>query len=219
MSAVLAFTGTFLLSLFVALLAALQLADYFGANDEFIVVLMALPVFTFVSLLAFLIANAVAKRPSAFCWIALMLALLALSPLAVPALVQMIADRSTNPFTVGIENTAITIELIVPALIAVLVQWGLVRRRWLRIRGEDDLSRWPWITTIVAGLVILNPIGLDILGQAITYRASNWMRELARTIAWSGAGTLIAITLIEYYIRGRMLRRRLAPPQPVGAPG
>jgi hypothetical protein len=207
MSAALAFIGTFLLSLFVALLAALQLADYFGANEELILVLMALPVFTFVSLLAFLIANAVAKRPSAFHWIALLLALLALSPLALSATVQMIADRSTNPFTVGIENTAIVIELIVPALIAVLVQWGLVRRRWLRIRGEDDLSRWPWVTTIVAGLVVLNPLGLDILGQAISYHSGNWLRDFFRTIAFGAIAALIAIALIEYYIRGRMLRR------------
>jgi hypothetical protein len=219
MSAALAFTGTFLLSLFVALLAALQLADYFGANEELILVLLVLPVFTFVCWLAFLVTNLTAKRPSAFHWIALLLALLALSPLALPAAVQTIADRSTNPFTVGIENTAIVIELVVPALIAVLVQWGLVRRRWLRIRGEDDLSRWPWVATIVAGLVVLNPLGLDILGQAISYRASNWMRELARMIAWSGAGMLIAMALIEYYIRGRMLRRRLASPLPAGAPG
>jgi hypothetical protein len=211
MSAVLAFIGTFLLSLFVALLAALQLADYFGANEELILVLIALPVFSLVCLLAFLVANLTAKRPHVFHWVAAALALLALSPLALPALIQVIADRSTNPFTVGIENAHITIELIVPALIAVLVQWGLVRRRWLRIRGEDDLSRWPWVTTIVAGLVVLNPLGLDLLGQAISYGASNWMRDFVRILAWSGAGALIVMTLIEYYIRGRMLRRRSAP--------
>ena len=68
-----------------------------------------------------------------------------------------------------------------------------------------------WVTTIVAGLVILNPIGLDILGQAITYRASNWMRELTRTVALCSAAALIAMTLIEYYVRGRMLRRRSVP--------
>jgi hypothetical protein len=34
-----------------------------------------------------------------------------------------------------------------------------------------------------------------------------------------GVGALIAMTLIEYYIRGRMLRRRLPPAQPAGAPG
>ncbi len=52
--------------------------------------------------------------------------------MALPGLIQMIADHSTNPFTVGTENMSITLELVVPALLAVLVQWGLVRRRWLR---------------------------------------------------------------------------------------
>ena len=41
--AFLAFLGIFLLSLFVALLAALQLADYFAATDEFGLVLIAMP--------------------------------------------------------------------------------------------------------------------------------------------------------------------------------
>ncbi len=44
-----------------------------------------------------------------------------------------------------------------------LVQWGLVRRRWLRAAAEDDFTRWPWIATAVAGLVVLNPFGLAFL--------------------------------------------------------
>ena len=207
MSAVLAFGGTFLLSLFVALLAALQLADYFGASEEFVLILMALPVFVVFAMLVFILAAA-SRRAAAIHGAAAFLALLAFAPLALPAMVQTIADRSTNPHTVGIENASIAIELIVPALIAVLVQWGLVRRRWLRLRGEHDLSLWPWVTTIVAELVILNPLGLDILGQAISYHASNWMRDLARTVAFGGIGLLISMALIECYIRGRMLRRR-----------
>jgi hypothetical protein len=210
MSAALAFAGTFLLSLFVALLAALQLADYFGAGEEFALVLMALPGFVSIAMLAFIIAYAAAKRASVFSWIAGVVALLALAPLALPVLVQSIADRATNPFTVGIENVTIAIELIVPALFAVLMQWGLVRRRWLRVHGEDDFTRWPWISTVVAGLVILNPLGLDLLGQAISYRPSNWLRDLARTIALCAGATLIAIGLIEYYVRNRLLRRRSA---------
>ncbi len=66
MSAFLAFLGTFLLSLFVALLAALQLADYFAATEEFALVLMALPVFVTICLLAFIAANALARQPRVF---------------------------------------------------------------------------------------------------------------------------------------------------------
>lgn len=214
MSAVLALVGTFLLSLFVALLAALQLGDYFGANEEFVLVLLALPVFVLCSMLALVIANVAARQARVINGVAVGLALIAFAPLAWPGMVQTVADRSTNPFTVGIENISIAIELIVPALLAVLVQWGLVRRRWLRLRGNDDLTRWPWVTTVVAGLAILNPFGLDIVGQAISYRPSDWLRDLVLTIALAGAVILIAMGLIEYYIRGRMLRRRLAPNAP-----
>ena len=211
MSAVLAFAGTFLLSLFVALLAALQLADYFGAGEEFALVLLALPVFVTLCMLAFIIANALARGPRLFNVVAAVLALFAFAPLAWPALMQSATDRAAHPLTAGIANTAVALEFIVPALAAVLVQWGLVRRRWLRMRGEDDFTRWPWIATMIGGLAILNPYGLDIIGQAVAYRPTNWMRDVVGTVALSGVAALIAMILVEYYIRGRMLRRRLNP--------
>jgi hypothetical protein len=210
MSAFLAFLGTFLLSLFVALLAALQLADYFAATEEFGLVLIALLVFVTICLLAFVAANIEARQSRVFNAVAAGLALLAFIPLAFPALVKTAADRSTNPFSIAIENTAVALEFIVPALVAVLVQWGLVRRRWLRLRGEDDLSLWPWIATMVGGLAILNPYGLDVIGQAISYRPTNWLRDMVRTIALGGVAALLAMVFLETYIRGRMLRRRLA---------
>ena len=58
MNTTLAYAGAYLLSLFVALLAALQLADYFGASEAFILVLVALPVLAGSSLLAFIAAAA-----------------------------------------------------------------------------------------------------------------------------------------------------------------
>ena len=212
MTAFLAFLGTFLLSLFVALLAALQLADYFAATEEFALVLMALPVFVTFCLVAFMVANATAKGPFAFNAVAASLALLAFLPLAFPAFVKSAADRSSNPFSLAIENTAIALEFVVPALAAVLVQWGLVRRRWLFMRGEEDLSLWPWIATVIGGLAILNPFGLDVIGQAITYSQTNWLRDMVRTIVLSGIAALLAMVFIETYIRSRMLRRRLAQP-------
>ena len=212
MTAFLAFLGTFLLSLFVALLAALQLADYFAATEEFALVLMALPVFVTFCLVAFIVANATAKGPFAFNAVAACLALLAFLPLAFPAFVKSAADRSSNPFSLAIENTAIALEFVVPALAAVLVQWGLVRRRWLFMRGEEDLSLWPWIATVIGGLAILNPFGLDVIGQAITYSQTNWLRDMVRTIVLSGITALLAMVFIETYIRSRMLRRRLAQP-------
>ena len=179
-------------------------------QEEFGLVLIALPVFVTICLLAFIAAKCWARQPRVFNAVAAGLALLAFIPLAFPALVKTAADRSTNPFSIAIENTAVALEFIVPALVAVLVQWGLVRRRWLRLRGEDDLSLWPWIATVVGGLAILNPYGLDIIGQAISYGPTNWLRDMVRTIALGGVAALLAMVFLENYIRGRMLRRRLA---------
>jgi hypothetical protein len=214
MNAVLAFAGTFLLSLFVALLAALQLADYFGANEEFILVLMALPAFVLIAMLAFIIAYAAIRRRGAIHAVAVILALLALAPLAQPKLVQIIADRSTNPFSVGAENTYLMLELIIPALFAVLVQWGLVRRRWLRAVGDDDFSRWPWVTTVIGGLAVLNPLGLDILAATLRHSPTEWLWQLRAAIAAGAVLVLVVMALIECYIRGRIARRRLATAAP-----
>ena len=163
MAAAFAFLGIWLISLVVALLAALQLGDFFGANNEFSLVILGVMGFTVFALLVFALAYAMARRAAVFAFVALALAAIALTPAALPGLIQTIADRSTNPYTVGIENTAIKLELVIPALAAVLVQWGLVRRRWLRAAAEDDFTRWPWIATAVAGLVVLNPFGLAFL--------------------------------------------------------
>lgn len=173
-------------------------------------VLAALPVFTLIALLAFVAANARARRPVAFNAVAGCLALFAFVPLLLQAFLKGGAGSAANPLDMSIKDSAIVLEFIVPALTAVLVQWGLVRRRWLRLRGEDDLSLWPWIATVVGGLAVLNPYGLDIVGQAITYRPTGWLRDMMRTAALAGAAALLALVFLETYIRGRMLRRRLA---------
>ena len=85
----------------------------------------------------------------------------------------------------GVENTSITLELVIPALLAVLVQWGLVRRRWLRAAAEDDFTRWPWIATAVAGLVILNPFGLAFLQATLQHSAADLMWEFTATVTAS----------------------------------
>ena len=71
-----AFIGTFLLSLFVAILAALQLADFFRASEEFILVLIAVQVFAFISILVFAVAYRAAKRVRVFIWVAVALIVL-----------------------------------------------------------------------------------------------------------------------------------------------
>src|SRR5215203_4636374 len=119
MAAAFAFLGMLLLSMVVALLATLQLGDFFNANDEFGLVILTVVAFTFFALAVFAVTYALSRSASVIAGVALILAIVALAPVALPGLIQKIANRSTNPYTVGIENTAILIELVVPALIVV----------------------------------------------------------------------------------------------------
>lgn len=214
MATVLAFFGMLLLSIVVALLAAMQLGDYLGAGDEFVLVMLAIVVFAAGSMAVFAIATAATRSARTFTVAAVALAILVLALVAPASLVEIIATRSTNHYNIGVQDIQIALELMVPALLTVLIQWGLTRWRWLRSRGLEDLTHWPWVTTTVAGLVVLNPLGLDILAAAIQQSAADWLRDLWLMIAGAGALVLIAMGAIECYIRARMLRRRTAPSPP-----
>src|SRR4029078_789136 len=121
MAAVFAIFGMLLISLLVALLATLQLGDFFLANNEFGLLIGGVAAFTVVSLAVFLVASSRATQSRQLAYVALGLALFALTPMALPGLVETIAAHSTNPYSVGVEETYITIELVIPALLAVLV--------------------------------------------------------------------------------------------------
>jgi hypothetical protein len=212
MAVVFAFLGMLLLSLVVAVLAALQLGDHFRTGEEFVPILLLIAIFATAAIAVFAITYAVALQLSSINRIAIALAALALALVALPSLVERVAERSSNPFTIDTESTAVTLELLVPALLVVLVQWGLVRRRWLRAAGEDDLSIWPWITTAIAGLALLNPLGLSVLSSAL--RQSDFMAPYFGAVTAAIAGTLVVMAGIECYIRGRILGRRLAASGP-----
>jgi hypothetical protein len=220
MATTFAFLGMLLLSMVVALLAALQLGDFFGASGEFGLVIALVAGFAVFALLAFAIADAATRRAGVLTFVALILAVLAFAPVVLPGLVQKIAEHSTNPFTVGVENTYITIELVIPALLTVLVQWGLVRRRRLLASRLEPLTHWPWVTTVVAGLVILNPFGLAFLQGTLAHSPANFMWEFTATVTATALGSLLVMAWIECYIRERILNRRLeAPPARNTAPG
>lgn len=208
MAAFVAYLGTLLLSLVVSLIAALQLGDFFGAGDEFLLVLGWLGAFAVVTLVIFAVASRIVVRVRGLNILAFLFAILALVPPIVPGFVAKIAAHSTNPYSVGVERTYIKLELIVPALLAVLVQWGLVRGRFMRSAGEDDLTLWPWITTVIAGLIILNPFGLTFMTAAIRRSPTELLWQ---PIAIGTGGVLAALLVmawVECYIRDRMLSRR-----------
>jgi hypothetical protein len=215
MAAAFAFLGILLTSLLVAELAALSLGDFFGADNEFQLVIAGVAVFATFSLAVFAVVYARTERLQALNGTAIVLALLAVTIVAVPGVVPWIASHSGNPFTVGDEILSIALELAVPSVLAVLVQWGLVRRRHLQVAGEDDLTLWPWVTTVVAGFVILSPPGLTFLQAALKRSAGDMMWQFVLSVTLAVACSLIVMAGIECYIRRRLMRRRRAPGLPV----
>jgi hypothetical protein len=199
--------GALLLSLVVGLLAGLQLADFFYATDELVIILCANAVFGTVAIAVLAATAARARQASAINAAAGLLALLAGALAFLPRFVQWIADHSIHPFTIGVENIHITLELLIPMLLTVLVQWGLVRQRWLRVGGERDLTRWPWVTTVVAGLLILNPLGLAVVSSALQRSPTDFMWPLMAEASAAAALLLVVMAAVECYIRGRILRR------------
>lgn len=202
------FFGILLLSQFVALLAGLQLADHFRATEEFIAVMMAIIVFAVIAMVAFAIAYALARTTRPLRTVATTLVVVVLVLLALPTVIPWLYKPKVNPLRITTKEVPVLLELLVPALILILVQWGLVRRRWLRVRADEDLSYWPWITTMLAGLIVLNPIGLELVSSALRAVVSGQPTP-NRTIAIAGAAIFTVMACIEVYVRGRMLHRRV----------
>jgi hypothetical protein len=68
------------------------------------------------------------------------------------------------------------------------------------------MKRWPWITILLAAVVLLNPLGLDIF-----YAAFQSNEVLSRNI-WRpsllGVTILAALTAVEWWMRARRYHAR-----------
>jgi putative effector of murein hydrolase LrgA (UPF0299 family) len=204
---VLAFIGTFVLSLFVAWLAALHLADYFGAADA--LVMTAILAFNLIGLGVFAVTHLRANEARSFNYVAAALVVLAGALAALPMVHTWPFGQSLVSANGGDRDLQLTLELLIPSLVTVLAQWGLVRQRWQRLRGAEEISGWPWVTTVLAGIAALNPIGLDFIWQALQRSPTDWTGYISLMTVLSGALTAVVMGWVECYIRGWMLRRRL----------
>ena len=205
--------AAFVLSLLAALGAAAQLADYYWYGEDFSLFVAPITVFLAVSVAAFGMAGGYLGRAGGLRTVALGLAVLALALTLIPGLVGEIARRSTNPPVVlRAHDRLVATAFLLPVLIAIMIQWGVVRRGWLRAHGQDHATTWPWITCVVACVAVLNPLGLAIFGAAITQSTTDWFRGLWLTVALVIAAVLVLTGLIEWRIRSRKLRVRAAPP-------
>jgi hypothetical protein len=215
MAEVFAFLGILLTSLVVALLAAFQLIDFLDAHREILALIGCVMIFAGASLAVLAASYANARRASTLNGVAIGLALAAVIAVRATGLVAWVAAHSGRAPHASDNHAAIALELLLPMLLVVLVQWGLTRRRWLRANGDEDLTLWPWITTAATGLTILNPVGLALTATVMRHAAFGTTGSLSTTIAAATATVVVVTACIECYIRGRILRRRLAAHPPI----
>ena len=101
---VFALLATLIVSLVVALLAALQLGDFFRAGDELLAVLIAVAGFAVLSITVLATGYRLAKRPRTLSAIAGGLALAATALALWPGTVERIAARSGAPLPAGFDD-------------------------------------------------------------------------------------------------------------------
>jgi hypothetical protein len=64
------------------------------------------------------------------------------------------------------------------------------------------MKRWPWITIVLAAIVILNPVGLDILNAAF-FSNEQLSKGIWQPIATVAILLLLFLICIEWFIRKR----------------
>ena len=204
--------AAFALSVLAALGAAGQLADYYWYGEDFSLFVPPITLFAAASVAAFGVASGYVGGAGGLRNVALGLAALAVALTLLPGLVGEIARRSTNPSLVlRAHDRLIATAFLLPVLIAIVIQWGLVRRGWLRARGHDHATAWPWITFVIGCVVVLNPLGLAIFGSAIAQSTTDWLSGLWLAVALGIAAVLLLIGLLEWRIRSRKLKARAGP--------
>ena len=72
------------------------------------------------------------------------------------------------------------------------------------------MSRLPWITTLVAAFLALNPVGLKLFDAAFL-TGEQLSRNIWGPLYLTGMAILVALALIEWYVRLWIARRRASP--------
>jgi hypothetical protein len=68
------------------------------------------------------------------------------------------------------------------------------------------MRRLPWFTLVAAAVLILNPLGWEIVGSAIRYSATDWLRDLWVMVTLIGLAVLALLGGLEACYRGRRAR-------------
>ena len=209
MRTILVFIGTYAFSLLVALYIGIQLADFFHAEEEFVAVIVAQVLFSVIAIVTFAIVYRFTTKARSLGLAAAGLGVVAVFLEELPALIAVISSRSTNPYLVGTsQDIAIAAELVIPVFVMLLIQWRLLRWRWLTAQELEHRSAWPWITILVALVIGLNRLSFEILSSAIRQDNGDMLAPFWLKISLAVGGALIAAGIYESSARRRKLAQR-----------
>ncbi len=208
MGTVVRFFGALLVSLLLAFIAGQLIATTFDLTEEYIAVMFGHVILGLVAIALFIVTYLVARSHRAFNGAALALTALLVVLTLLPDISDAVYSKGTSPYNFG-KNSALMIALLLPGLVLILVQWGLLRRRWQTQRDRAGaMTCWPWVTTIVAMVAVINPFGLEILKASLEQSTTDWLRGLWTLVA-IGTGALLLIGgVIEFGIRRRTWKAR-----------
>jgi hypothetical protein len=208
MGTIVRFIAALVISLLVAFVAGQVIAMQFALTEEYIAVMFGYVIFALVAIALFAVTYLIARKARAFNWTAVGLALLLVVLALLPNVIDAVQGRGTNPYNFS-KDIEVTLALLVPGLLLILIQWGQVRRRWQNLREPDGaMTCWPWVTTVIGTIAVLNPFGLDILKSALTASPGDLMRGLWLMITAATGAALAIGAIIEYGVRRRAMRAR-----------
>jgi hypothetical protein len=69
------------------------------------------------------------------------------------------------------------------------------------------MTRWPWISLLLAVLIVISPVGREIIHDAF-YSGEALSRSIAQFLVYIGLGAAVLITALEWLVRLIISRRR-----------
>ncbi|MGY4479350.1 hypothetical protein [Bradyrhizobium sp. USDA 3364] len=68
-------------------------------------------------------------------------------------------------------------------------------------------TRWPWISLLLSAVLVLNPVGLDLLHSAF-FAGEQLARNIAQPIVLTALATMAVVIGLEWLVRSLIARRR-----------
>ena len=70
------------------------------------------------------------------------------------------------------------------------------------------LMRWPWISIVVAVLVVVSPLGQEVIHNGF-FSGEGLARNIAQPLFFTGLGIFVLIAVAEWLVRLIILKRRV----------